>query len=131
MTHCEHLTLPGPSVEDSVFYTGASNKGNCKIYPASLNIVDQRPKCCDEYKCLWVQGYGGEEDRPDKSLILFDESRGVENAIEAKPLSGSKETTKEGAEVIRRMSISTGKPVLVFNLYEGHIVQVVGLPKNE
>ena len=104
--------------------------GNCKIYPTK-GEKDTRPKCCDEYKCLWVRGYGGEEDRPDKALMVFDESRGIENAIEAKPLSGGREKTQEAKDVIDRMSITTGKIVLVYNLYENHIVRVVGLPVKE
>lgn len=127
MTHCVNLTLPGELKKDSVFYTGASDCGNCKIYPTK-GEADKRPECCDKYKCLWVLGHGDEEDRPDKSLMLFDRSRDVENAIEAKPLASGREETQEAKDVIDRMAISTNKTVLVFNLYERRIVSVVGLP---
>ena len=127
MSHCVNLTLPGDPAKDTVFYTGASNCGNCKIYPKDGEI-DKRPKCCDEYRCLWVDGHGAEEDRPDRSLMLFDRSRGVENAIEAKPLIGNREKTEDGKATIKRMAISTKKTVLVFNFYENHIVRVEGKP---
>lgn len=130
MTHCENLTLPRLPVVDSVFYTGASSCGNCKIYPAD-GEEDKRPKCCDEYKCLWLLGHGEEGDRPDKSLMLFDMSEEIKNAAKAKPLSGNREKSKEGIEVINRMSVSLKKPILVYNLYENCVVRVVGLPVEE
>ena len=127
MAHCEYLTLPGLPIKNTLFFTGPSNCGNCKIYPSN-GEKDQRPQCCDEYKCLWVLGYGAEEDRPDKSLMLFDRSRDVENAIEAKPLVSNQEESQSGKDTIKRMTLSTKTPVIVFNLYENNIVRVIGLP---
>ena len=119
MTHCPHLTLPGPIKEDEIYLTGDSCKGNCSVY-------SDQPKVCDNYKCAWLLGYGNEEDRPDKSLILFDTAHQIENCLEAKPLAPDQEDTEKGRAVINRMSCSFGVPVVVLNFYEKKIKRIVG-----
>ena len=121
MTHCPNLSLPGPIEKDKAFYTGSSVDGNCRIY-------NFRPKCCMQYECAWLQGYGNDDDRPDKSLILFDTLHHITNSAEAKPLEDGREKTEEGKAVINRMSISMGKPIIVLNFYERRIQRVVGRP---
>lgn len=121
MMHCSNLTLPGPVENNLAYYSGLSNDGNCESYCS-------RPDVCRKYTCAWKLGYGNEEDRPDRCLILFDDSHGIDNAFEAKPLKDGQELTKEGEEVINRMSKSIGKPIIVLNFYERRIRSIVGLP---
>ena len=121
MTPCPHLTLPGPPLEDAVYYTGASEAGNCGIY-------EDRPEMCRAYDCAWLQGYGDDGDRPDKALMLFDRSHAIDNALEAKPLAPGHEDTPEGRAVIDRMSVSTRLPVVVLNFYERKIQRIAGWP---
>ena len=120
MQPCSHLNIEKPP-KNIAYYTGNSKCGNCKVY-------DIKPNVCTEFDCLWKLGHGSEEDRPDKSLILFDRSKKIENAIEAKPLKPDQEITSEGREVIRRMSISTGMPVIVLNFYEKLVKYIAGRP---
>ena len=120
MTHCPHLKLPGPIKENTIYYSGAGLK-NCKVFG-----TDKHPKCCTDYDCAWKKGHGLEEDRPDRTLILFDAAHHIDNALEAKPLKEFQEETEEGKEVIDRMSKSTKMPVIVLNFYERTIQRIVG-----
>lgn len=120
MEHCVHLSLPGPETTDARYYTGDSC-GNCKIYDSP-----EKPACCSKYNCAWRAGFGSEFDRPDKVLMLFDSSKGIDNCLEAKPLRDGEESTQEGREVIDRMSKSIGKPVVVLNFYERRVVRIAG-----
>jgi hypothetical protein len=36
----------------------------CRIYP-------NRPEQCHEFSCLWLQGWGNVEDRPDRLKVVF------------------------------------------------------------
>lgn len=123
MEHCAHVNLPDPAEEGVRYYSGASCEGNCKIYDSP-----DKPTCCSGYECLWKQGHGEEEDRPDKSLILFDRTKQVQNAIEVKPLEEGREDTEEGIAVIERMSKSYGSPAIVLNFYERKVKRIVGRP---
>jgi hypothetical protein len=121
MSHCPHLLLPGEESEGSVYYTGENTCGNCSVYG-----TDKKPECCTDYYCAWRLGHGDEEDRPDKSLMLFDRLKGVENALEAKPLKDGQEGTEEGKAIIDRMSSSAGTPVIVLDFYERRVVRIAG-----
>jgi len=60
--------------------------GSCSIY-----AEERLPKTCINYSCSWLQGYGEEEDRPDKGGFLITENL-LENQryftmIETKPVS--------------------------------------------
>lgn len=122
MTHCSKLILPGPTKNGAVFLTGGSKQGGCSVYETRL---------CPKYTCAWLDGYGDEEDRPDKSLVMFDNKNRMTNAYQARPLAPDHEKTLEGREVINRMSKSLKKPVVVMNFYERKIVRVVGRPIEE
>ncbi len=121
MVHCPHVRLPGPTKKNQVYYTGVSTNGNCKI-----DNSDSRPECCSGYKCLWLMGFGNEDDRPDKVLMLFDYTHRIENAAEGKPLKDGQEETEVGRQVIDRMSVTSGKPVVVTTFYERRIKRVAG-----
>ncbi|MEM9416536.1 MAG: hypothetical protein AAGA29_13830 [Planctomycetota bacterium] len=34
-------------------------------------IYAQRPDCCRDFTCLWLQGHMAEDDRPDKLGVVF------------------------------------------------------------
>jgi hypothetical protein len=122
MVHCPHLSLPGPIEENIAYYTGSCGS-NCRV-----RDTGGRAKVCWEYECLWLQGYGDEEDRPDKSLMLFDRAPHIENAIHAKPVADGKEKMPEGMELIKKMSRLIQKPVIVIDFYKRGIRQVIGRP---
>jgi len=118
MVHCQNLSLP-EDPPPGILFMGVDKCQNCKIYP-------DRPKTCSNYTCAWLQGYGADDDRPDKSLILVDNSKRITNAFEAKPLAPNVESTPEGVEMINRMSASMGVPIIVLNFYERRIKRIVG-----
>lgn len=123
MIHCPFLSVPNKPVENQVFYTGKYSENNCTVYN-----TDKKPSCCTDYKCLWLEGYGDEEDRPDKSLMLFDRIRNIENSIHAKPLKPDHEKASESRELIDKMSREAKTPVIVLDFYKRRIVELVGRP---
>jgi hypothetical protein len=122
MQHCPYLRLPESIEKNAIYYTGKNCENNCTVIG-----TDKRPKCCN-YTCCWLQGFGDEEDRPDLSLILFDRTHKISNAIEAKPLVDNQEQTEEGRILIDKMSRLTGKLAIVACFGEGRIRRVVGRP---
>ncbi|MGI9570000.1 MAG: hypothetical protein ACR2PH_09760 [Desulfobulbia bacterium] len=60
--------------------------GSCAIHDSK-----DLPKTCNDYKCLWLRGYGGDGDRPDDAGVLFSD-----NVIEEQRYFTAIET-KEGA----------------------------------
>jgi hypothetical protein len=40
--------------------------GKCSLFGKP-----ERPAVCSSYRCSWLYGHGGEEDRPDKIGVLF------------------------------------------------------------
>jgi len=77
---------------------------------------------------LWLRGHGAEEDRPDKSLMLVDTNRGIENACECKPLAPGHAQTEQAAATVLRICRSSGRVGLVSDFYESKLVSVVGRP---
>jgi len=76
------------SVGERCIYQLDSGKNRCIIFG-----IETRPKCCINYFCSWANGYGSEDDRPDKcglivSLNTFNNGTWIfarerkENAIE-------------------------------------------------
>lgn len=94
---------------------------NCTIHDKP-----EKPKICDDFNCYWLLGHGDEDDRPDKSGIIIDRSKKIENAHEAKALWRGAEDSKEGMEVVDRMSKSLGTPVIVLPFGELKIKRIVG-----
>jgi hypothetical protein len=116
MKHCPFVETDEPEVPgQSVCFTG---KG-CKIQNA-------KPETCVGFQCEWLKGNGDEEDRPDLCGILVDRSKGIENAIECKPLWPGAYDEPAGAGAIERISRSVGEPALVISFYERFLVRVVG-----
>jgi hypothetical protein len=115
MEHCQYLD------QGDSRYIGKSACGNCTVYDKRKELG-----CPTKYNCAWRAGYGDKNDRPDKSLILFDRSHLIENALEAKALKTNQENTPEGIRAIKNMSRSYGAPVLVLDYETGDIKRVVG-----
>jgi hypothetical protein len=40
------------------------------ICESQCTIYDNRPKQCAEFTCLWIDGFGNEEDQPNKNHLL-------------------------------------------------------------
>jgi hypothetical protein len=100
-------------------FTGVDKCGNCKINPT-------KPEVCKGYVCLWLAGYGDEEDRPDRSGILADTLHRIDNAVECRPLWEGAVDSVAGMTAIRRISHGTGKPALVAKFRERGMDRVVG-----
>lgn len=49
---------------------------HCEI-EKGCSIYEQRPFCCQAYRCLWVCGKGEESDRPDLLEMVMD-IKGIE-----------------------------------------------------
>ncbi len=41
------------------------------VCDAGCAIYEQRPDCCRDFQCLWLQGHLGEDDRPDRIGVIF------------------------------------------------------------
>ncbi len=106
---------------ESKHYCLPGNK-NCTIYK-------RRPRCCFNYRCVWLEGHGEENDRPDKCGILFDtisRTGYIENSIIAKPLWFGADEEKVGIKAIENISRSMKVPVLVVQFTEFRLLRVVG-----
>jgi hypothetical protein len=118
MRHCPHVEADEPEVVgERVCYTGTG----CKMHGA-------HPEVCKGYTCAWLRGHGTEEDRPDRCGVLMDNLKGVENAVECKPIWDGAADQPAGVDAIRRISASMGVPALVTSFYERHLVRVEGGP---
>ncbi len=119
------VTTPGKLKDMPLFeseHYRLDGRKNCTIYK-------DRPGCCSNYYCAWVKGYGAENDRPDKSGILFDTistSGHIENSIIAKPLWLGADEEDVGIEAINHMSKDLDVPVLVVQFSEFRLLRVVG-----
>lgn len=120
MSHCVNLDLVDP-IQENILQYSAHDCKNCKIYKT-------RPEACQKYSCLWLQGFGLEEDRPDRSLILADTTHRIDNAIECKPLSEEAVTNQKALDTVIRLSRETGKVALLTTFYETKIARVIGKP---
>jgi hypothetical protein len=63
--------------------------------------------------------------------MLFDDSHGIRNAFEAKPLRDGEDLARNGRKVIERMSRELGTPIIVLNFYERRIREIVGGPAGD
>lgn len=120
LTHCSNLNLIDPIQRNTLQYS-SHDCGNCKIY-------NDRPEPCKQYSCLWLQGFGLEEDRPDRSFILADTTHSIDNAIECKPLSEEAVTSEKSLDTVIRLSRETGRVALLTTFYETKIARVIGKP---
>lgn len=123
LTHCQH-SLVEPTVEGKLMMTGLhdleqDNGGNCGIY-------DDRPPACRSYSCMWLDGHGAGDDRPDKSGMLCDNVKKIDGCFQAKPIWGGAQDSEAGRLAVERISRSSGLPALVAGFPETHMVRCVG-----
>ena len=116
MSPCSKLNIQPEKGEYSV-----SACNNC-----TLQNTPEKPKTCIDFNCYWLLGHGDENDRPDKSNIMIDRSKRIENSHEAKSLLQGAEDTPEGRATIERMSKSLGTPIIVLPFGELKIKRIVG-----
>lgn len=85
--------LPGASLGTKAFMNTCGSCNACCIAPVvsavqkpagqpcrhlrfgkhGCEVYKDRPQCCKTYTCLWLAGmFGGEDQRPDKSGLLFE-----------------------------------------------------------
>ena len=131
---CEHLdNVPDPPrsqergntfdmpLFESEHYRGPSN-ANCTIYK-------NRPACCSHYRCAWIDGFGDEQDRPDKAGMVFDvySPQGpLQYGLIGKPLWLGAEDKGKGMRATENISRSSGMPVLVLHFTESRLLRVAG-----
>ena len=120
MVHCSELRLSQP-VEENVWQFSTDKKRPCKIYDD-----ETKPEICSYFRCMWLKGHGEEEDRPDKSLIMIDRGKEIENAVECKQLAEGAADSVKGKLAIERISRDAGMVALVLSLYERKLMRVVG-----
>ncbi len=96
-----------------------SDGKNCSDY-------DNRPMPSCSYTCMWLYGYGADEDRPDLSGILVDNAIPVENALRAIPLSLGAQDTPRARLAVERISRGRNQPILVCSYPETQLVRFVG-----
>lgn len=120
VTNCAHVRLRGSEVLRSVPQMSSVDDGkNCTIHG------DQMPDVCREYECLWLQGHGSEEHRPDVCGILIDRSHDIGGAIQCKPLWSGADKAADGREAIAAIAASTGMVALVTTYLEARLSYVV------
>lgn len=83
--------------------------GKCQSY-------DERPRTCRDFECLWLVGFGGEEDRPDRLgviLHLMPPTSGVV-VVAANEIRPGAVDEKRAAETIKE--IAWQAPVITVRL---------------
>lgn len=85
-----------------------SSGGGCGIYAT-------RPVTCRSYTCSWLEGIGGDDDRPDRMGIILDtmflpECGPFFKATEAQPQASRRDRAQRLIAAIAR-----GVPVMVFS----------------
>ena len=117
-THCPHLRLTEPIRENVMQLSSFDDGCNCKIH-------ETKPDECGGYVCSWRQGYGEQQDRPDRCGILADRINEIKGAIECKPIWEHADKQERGIAAIRRLARETGKAALVTTFYETRLDSVV------
>jgi len=87
---------------------------NC-IFGKGCSVYDDRPFACQRYSCVWLQGKGGENDRPDRLKIVMDYLSISFNGIEV-PIFNFWEVERGAIESPRTQQI------MLANVEAGNIV---------
>jgi len=92
---------------------------NCITY-------ENRPMPACSYRCMWLDGHGAEEDRPDLSGVVIDNALPVANALRAIPLSEGAQDTPRAILAVERISRDRDQCVLVCSYPERNPMRLVG-----
>jgi len=93
--------------------------GSCSIY-------DGRPSVCRDFSCVWLDGYGNDSSRPDKSGILAEFIEGSGKATNVKLLWRGAEDELLGRDAINSISMDTDRPLLVRDYATLKVIEIVG-----
>lgn len=111
---CEHLRVPPDGMT-------APYEQNCTVFG-----TDSRPAVCEAYFCEWRNGHGLNQDRPDRSGVLIDNRKHIENAVQCISMTPEAVNSAAGRGAVLRISRDTGKVALVIGYNERRLVRVVG-----
>lgn len=78
------VPLSKPAGVPCRFQTGGDTpaEGRCACYA-------ERPACCSAFRCEWLLGDGGDQDRPDRSGVVAEYARDEVGAVRIAMLSPS------------------------------------------
>ena len=95
----------------------------------NCTIHETKPECCKGYECAWLQGYGHEKDRPDKSGVMVDlnvATGHIKNAFVAKQLWKHSAYEEKGRKALTNISKSSKKPILLLEYPGNKLIEVIG-----
>ena len=76
-------------------------------------IYNDRPTSCVDFNCLWLQGYGSEDMKPDKSKVVMGMTKGGKNVVlyvdKGRPMAWRDKVFDE----ITKKVVAAGKTVFV------------------
>lgn len=78
----------------------------CKIY-------DDRPKACDDFNCLWLQGFGTDDMRPDKSKVVMTVTTDSKNLVLHVDPSRPDAFREAGFERVTKNLLADGRKIFV------------------
>ena len=61
---CKLLAVPELKKPEGIWCDGCAIGVGCRIY-------NHKPQACTEFECLWLKGYGEDNERPDKTKIVI------------------------------------------------------------
>jgi Fe-S-cluster containining protein len=92
----------------------------------NCTIHGDHPTVCKEYACMWVAGYGEEEDRPDQCGMIIDSMTPVKNALRGVPIRAGAQDEEAGIKAVNNISKQSNKPVMVCKFPETKMLRIVG-----
>jgi len=105
---CTYMGISDPQLKKKPLIPCPFLNKNCTIHKT-------KPKDCIAYNCLWAQGFGLEEDRPDKTFFIFDEYPKIKNAAQAKMIKPGQKDTPKGRALLQRWSKLLMRPIIVIS----------------
>lgn len=122
---CVHLDIDQPET-----IAHAAHVPCAKLCSGGCSIYKSRPMTCVVYRCLWLEGFGGDEHRPDRFGAIFhvnnQETMGVDIAYvlasETRPdvfADGS-----PGREIVKEMGF---QEVVVIATFDGKRESIIPL----
>lgn len=104
---CDAVTKASDkALEDSEKGSGGNSGGGCAIYA-------DRPGSCRSFRCLWLDGHLGDDDRPDQLGVIFTTT--FDQQVGTHPLLVEAIPGKAGAPAVEAAieQLTQKSPVLV------------------